>query len=190
MIKREDEFKEDEKEEKRGFGEDGEAEEPWQERVIQIRRVTKVVKGGKKLSFRALVAVGNLKGQVGLGIGKARDVVSAIRKGVADAKKESVEVAMVEGTIPHVTIGKCGAGKVFLKPAAPGTGVIAGGAVRAVLELAGVKNILSKALGSDSTLNNAKATLEALKTLKRIEEVAYQRGKKVEELKYYAVKSN
>ena len=123
----------------------------WQERVVQIRRVSKVVKGGKKLSFRAIVVVGNEKGQVGVGVGKAADVIGAVRKGVADAKKQLVEVSLTKAnSIVHVTNGVAGGAKVFMRPAAPGTGVIAGGAVRTVLELAGVKNILAKQLGSNS----------------------------------------
>lgn len=155
----------------------------WQERVVQIRRVSKVVKGGKKLSFRAIVVVGNEKGQVGVGVGKAADVIGAVRKGVADAKKQLVEVSLTKASsIVHVTNGVAGGAKVFMRPAAPGTGVIAGGAVRTVLELAGVKNILAKQLGSNSPLNNARATIDALAGLRTFGEVARERDIPVEQL--------
>ncbi len=155
----------------------------WQERVVQIRRVSKVVKGGKKLSFRAIVVVGNEKGQVGVGVGKAADVIGAVRKGVADAKKQSVEVSLTKASsIVHVTNGVAGGAKVFMRPAAPGTGVIAGGAVRTVLELAGVKNILAKQLGSNSPLNNARAAMNALEGLRTFAEVARERDIPLEQL--------
>jgi small subunit ribosomal protein S5 len=155
----------------------------WQERVVQIRRVSKVVKGGKKLSFRAIVVVGNEKGQVGVGVGKAADVIGAVRKGVADAKKQLVEVALTKAnSIVHVTNGVAGGAKVFMRPAAPGTGVIAGGAVRTVLELAGVKNILAKQLGSNSPLNNARAAIDALESLRTFSEVARERDISIEQL--------
>lgn len=155
----------------------------WQERVVQIRRVSKVVKGGKKLSFRAIVVVGNEKGQVGVGVGKAADVIGAVRKGVADAKKQLVEVSLTKAnSIVHVTNGVAGGAKVFMRPAAPGTGVIAGGAVRTVLELAGVKNILAKQLGSNSPLNNARAAIDALESLRTFAEVARERDISVEQL--------
>ncbi|MGL4883943.1 MAG: 30S ribosomal protein S5 [Waterburya sp.] len=155
----------------------------WQERVVQIRRVSKVVKGGKKLSFRAIVVVGNEKGQVGVGVGKAADVIGAVRKGVADAKKQLVEVALTKAnSIVHVTNGVAGGAKVFMRPAAPGTGVIAGGAVRTVLELAGVQNILAKQLGSNSPLNNARAAIDALDSLRTFAEVARERDIPVEQL--------
>jgi small subunit ribosomal protein S5 len=155
----------------------------WQERVVQIRRVSKVVKGGKKLSFRAIVVVGNEKGQVGVGVGKAADVIGAVRKGVADAKKQLVEVALTKAnSIVHVTNGIAGGAKVFMRPAAPGTGVIAGGAVRTVLELAGVQNILAKQLGSNSPLNNARAAIDALDSLRTFAEVARERDIPVEQL--------
>jgi small subunit ribosomal protein S5 len=155
----------------------------WQERVVQIRRVSKVVQGGKKLSFRAIVVVGNEKGQVGVGVGKAADVIGAVRKGVADAKKQLVEVALTKAnSIVHVTNGVAGGAKVFMRPAAPGTGVIAGGAVRTVLELAGVKNILAKQLGSNSPLNNARAAIDALESLRTFAEVARERDIPVEQL--------
>ena len=155
----------------------------WQERVVQIRRVSKVVKGGKKLSFRAIVVVGNEKGQVGVGVGKAADVIGAVRKGVADAKKQLVEVSLTKASsITHITNGVAGGAKVFMRPAAPGTGVIAGGAVRTVLELAGVKNILAKQLGSNSPLNNARAAIDALESLRTFSGVAKERGISVEQL--------
>ena len=155
----------------------------WQERVIQIRRVSKVVKGGKKLSFRAIVVVGNEKGQVGVGVGKASDVIGAVRKGVADGKKQLVDVPLTKSnSIPHPTKGISGGAKVMMRPAAPGTGVIAGGAVRTVLELAGVKNILAKQLGSKSPLNNARATIDALGNLRSFSAVAQERGVTIERI--------
>jgi small subunit ribosomal protein S5 len=162
----------------------GEPAEPseWQEKVIQIRRVTKVVKGGKKMSFRAIVAVGNQKGQVGVGVGKANEVISAIQKAIADAKKSLVTVPMVGSTIPHMITGVSDASRVMIKPASKGTGVIAGGAVRSVLELAGIHDILSKNLGASSPLNSARATINGLSRLRSAEEVASDRGKTVEEI--------
>jgi small subunit ribosomal protein S5 len=160
-----------------------EKETNWQERVVQIRRVSKVVKGGKKLSFRAIVVVGNERGQVGVGVGKASDVIGAVRKGVADGKKQLVDVPLTKAnSIPHPIQGTGGAAKVLLRPAAPGTGVIAGGAVRTVLELAGVRNILAKQLGSSNPLNNARAAVNALDTLRTFAEVAEERGVTVESL--------
>lgn len=159
-----------------------EKDSEWQEKVVQIRRVTKVVKGGKKMSFRAIVAVGNQKGQVGVGVGKAAEVIAAIQKAIADAKKSLVTVPMVGTTIPHQIIGKSDASRVLIKPASKGTGVIAGGAVRSVLELAGIHDILSKNLGASSPLNSARATIEGLRGLRSAELVAEQRGKTVEEL--------
>ncbi len=157
-------------------------ESDFQEKVVQISRVTKVVKGGKKMSFRAVVVVGNGKGKVGVGIGKANEVVYAIQKGVADAKKNLVDVPLVNTTIPHLVIGEDGAGKVLLRPASQGTGVIAGGAVRAVVELSGIKDILSKSLGSSNLLSNARATLAAFKLLKTVEKVATAREKSAAEI--------
>ncbi len=154
----------------------------WQERVIQIRRVTKVVKGGKKLSFRAVVIVGNQKGQVGVGCAKASEVIIAIQKAIADGRKNLISVPIFKTTIPHPIVGKSGAGAVMLRPASEGTGVIAGGAVRAVLELAGVENILSKSLGSKSPLNAANATMEALKSLRLFGDAAKTRGLSVMEM--------
>lgn len=154
----------------------------WTERVVQIRRVTKVVKGGKKLSFRAVVVAGNSKGMVGVGVGKSGEVVGAIQKAVTDAKKNSITVPIFKTTIPHKIGGNSGAGSVVLKPASIGTGVIAGGSVRAVLELAGVENILSKSLGSKSPLNAARATMNALKSLRTFREVANKRGLTIQEM--------
>ena len=157
-------------------------ESEWKEQVVQIRRVTKVVKGGKKLSFRAIVIVGNKKGQVGMGVAKAAEVIIAIQKAVANARKNLVSVPLFNATIPHMITGRSGAGSVILRPASKGTGVIAGGAVRAVLELAGVENILSKSLGSKSPLNAANATLNALKSLRKFKDVAAVRGISVKEM--------
>lgn len=154
----------------------------WTERVIQIRRVTKVVKGGKKLSFRAIVIVGNQKGQVGVGCAKASEVIIAIQKAIADGRKNLINVPIFKTTIPHPITGRSGAGSVMLRPASEGTGIIAGGAVRAVLELAGVENILSKSLGSKSPLNAANATIEALKSLRMFSDVAKRRGLTVMEM--------
>lgn len=160
-----------------------EKETDWQERVVQIRRVTKVVKGGKKLSFRAVVVVGNERGQVGVGVGKAGDVIGAVKKGVADGKKHLVDVPINKSnSIPHPVNGISGGAKVMMRPAAPGTGVIAGGAVRTVLELAGVRNILAKQLGSSNPLNNARAAVEALDSLRTLADVAGERGVAIEKL--------
>lgn len=154
-----------------------EKETTWQEKVIQVRRVSKVVKGGKKLSFRAIVVIGNEKGQVGVGVGKAADVMGAVKKGVADGKKHLIEVPLTKSSsIPHPTNGSAVGAKVMIRPAAPGTGVIAGGSVRIVLELAGVKNILAKQLGSKNPLNNARAAIEALSSLRTFGQVAEERG--------------
>lgn len=154
----------------------------WTERVVQIRRVTKVVKGGKKLSFRAIVIVGNQKGQVGVGCAKAAEVIIAIQKAIADGRKNLITVPIFKTTIPHPIVGRSGAGSVMLRPAAQGTGIIAGGAVRSVLELAGVENILCKSLGSKSPLNAANATMEALKNLTPFKDIAKKRGKTVAEI--------
>ena len=152
------------------------------EKVVQINRVAKTVKGGRRMSFSALGVVGNENGIVGVGMGKANEVPEAIRKGIEDAKKNLIEVPVVNGTIPHGLVGRYGAGRVMMRPAAEGTGVIAGGAVRAVVELAGIKNILAKSLGSDTSMNIVKATIQGLASMKRVEDVAKLRGKTVEEI--------
>ena len=154
----------------------------WTEQVVQISRVTKVVKGGKKLSFRAIVVVGNKKGQVGVGCAKAAEVIIAIQKAIADGRKNLITVPIFKTTIPHPITGRSGAGAVMLRPASQGTGIIAGGSVRSALELAGIENILSKSLGSNSPLNAANATLEALKSLTPFSEIAKKRGLTMAEL--------
>jgi small subunit ribosomal protein S5 len=154
----------------------------FSETVVKVNRVAKVVKGGKRFSFSALVVVGNGQGVVGAGLGKAGEVPEAIRKGSEEAKKSLVNVPLVGTTIPHETTTKFGAAKVMLKPAAPGTGVIAGGAVRAVVQQAGIKDILTKSLGSDNAINIVYCTIKALKDLKRSEEVAKMRGKVLSEM--------
>lgn len=153
------------------------------EKVVNIRRVAKVVKGGRRFSFSALVVVGDGAGKVGTGKGKATEVPEAIRKAVENAKKNMIEIPLIdERTIPHPILGRFGAGQVMLKPASAGTGVIAGGPVRAVLESAGIKDILTKSLGSSNSNNMVHATMEGLKSLKKAEVVARQRGKTIDEI--------
>ena len=153
-----------------------------EDRVVSINRVTKVVKGGRRLRFAAIVVVGDKNGHVGFGTGKAQEVPEAIRKAIEDAKKNLIEVPMVDTTIPHAVIGRYSGGNILIKPAVAGSGVSAGGPVRAVLELAGVADVTSKSLGSSTPINMIRATVEGLLQLKRVEEVATLRGKTVEEI--------
>jgi small subunit ribosomal protein S5 len=153
-----------------------------EERVVQINRVAKVVKGGRRFSFSAMIVVGDGAGHVGVGLGKASEVPEAIRKGVEDAKKNLITVPLDGSTIPHELRHKLGAAKIMLKPASPGTGVIAGGAMRAVVELAGIKDILTKSLGTNNPINTVRATIEALQSLRTAQEVAELRGKAVEDI--------
>lgn len=157
-------------------------ESDLQENVVFINRVAKVVKGGRRFSFAAVVVVGDGKGKVGAGLGKAAEVPEAIRKGVEDAKKNMITVALKNGTIPHPMLGVYGAGKVVMKPAAEGSGVKAGGPVRAVLAMAGIRNILTKSLGSSNPINMVRATLDGLSKLENAETVAALRGKSLDEI--------
>jgi len=154
----------------------------YEEKVVNINRVTKVVKGGRRFRFSALVVIGDKKGKVGFGTGKAQEVPDAIKKAIEDAKRNLVKVPMYGTTIPHEITGRFGAGEVFLKPAVGGTGVIAGGPVRAVLELAGIEDILSKSLGSNTPINIVRATFEGLTSLRTAEQIAANRDKTVEEI--------
>nr|ARW60255.1 ribosomal protein S5 [Laurencieae sp.] len=155
----------------------------WEEKVVQVKRVTKVVKGGKKLSFRAVLVIGNENGKIGVGVGKASDVIGAVKKGVADAKKNVINIPLTKyDSIPHPIHGISGAAKIVLRPSATGSGVIAGGSTRTVLELAGIKNILAKQLGSKNTLNNARAAINALGNLRTFNETAENRNINIEKL--------
>ncbi len=154
----------------------------FEERVVAINRVTKVVKGGRRFRFAALVVIGDGKGNVGFGTGKAQEVPDAIKKAIESAKKNMVNVPIVGTTVPHQTTGVYGAGRVLLRPASQGTGVIAGGPVRAVLELAGISDILSKSLGSNTPINMVRATIEGLKSMRTVEQVAAIRGLTKEQL--------
>jgi small subunit ribosomal protein S5 len=160
----------------------GDSDNEFDERIIDITRVAKVIKGGRRFAFRVLVVVGDNKGNVGMGIGKARGVPDAIRKGIEVARKAMRPVPMVGTTVPHEILGRHGAGKVLIKPASPGTGVIAGGGVRAVIEAAGYKNILSKSLGSQNVLNVVRATLDGLYSMKSVQQEAKDRGKAIEDV--------
>ena len=157
-------------------------ESQYEERTIKVNRVAKVVKGGRRFSFTALMVIGDGNGKVGLGYGKAKEAGLAVQKGIDEAKKNLFDVALAGSTITHPTIGVSGAGRVLLKPAAPGTGVIAGGAARAILEMAGIHDILAKSLGSSNGINVAHATIAGLKSLKRPDEVARLRGLSPEEV--------
>ncbi len=152
------------------------------EKIVKINRVAKVSKGGRRFGFSALVVVGDGKGRVGAALGKANQVPEAIRKGIEKAKKSMIDVPIVNGTIPHWIIGRAGAGRVFMKPASPGTGVIAGGGVRAIMEAVGISNVLSKSLGSSNAINVVRATMSGLDNLCTPEQIAAKRGKQVSEI--------
>ncbi len=154
----------------------------FEDRTIKVNRVSKVVKGGRRFSFTALMVVGDHSGSVGLGYGKAKEASLAVQKGIEEAKRKLVRVPLVHGTIPHPVIGEAGAGRVLLKPAAPGTGVIAGGAARAILELAGVTDVLAKSLGSSNGINVAYATLAGLRSLLSAQEIAEARGRYLDQV--------
>lgn len=153
-----------------------------EDKVVYINRVAKVLKGGRKFSLSALVVVGDREGHVGIGMGKGKEIPVAVSKAVQNGRKSLIEVPLVQSTIPHAIMGEAGASRVLLKPAAKGTGIIAGGPIRAVLELAGIKDILAKSLGSSNSINMVRATIDGLKNLKRYEEIAEVRGKSPEEI--------
>ncbi len=155
-----------------------------EDKAVYVNRVAKVLKGGRKFSLSALVVVGDREGHVGIGMGKGKEIPVAMSKAVQNAKKSLIEVPLVQSTIPHAIMGEAGAGRVLLKPAAKGTGIIAGGPIRAVLELAGIKDILAKSLGSSNSINMVRATMDGLMKLKRYEEIAEARGKAPEEISW------